>query len=208
MNGTTYAPGLVAEAFSFNGVDQYVDLGSDPTLDLGDFTIEAWVFIDPSTNTAERRVVSRDDYTIEGGDGREYFILKSSSSSGCGNSGVPWLELSPAGGGVGGVCGAGPLSAGWHHLAGVRSGPSLTLFVDGEVSGSGSGPTGIISPDAPLIFGNVNPAQLVEPFAGLLDEAAVFNRAVSASEIAAIYAAGNAGKCRSCMAPPSSIASW
>jgi len=37
--------------------------------------------------------------------------------------------------------------------------------------------------------------QILSPFAGLIDEAAVYNRALADAEIAAIYNAGSAGKC-------------
>jgi hypothetical protein len=37
--------------------------------------------------------------------------------------------------------------------------------------------------------------QVLSPFAGLIDEVSVYSRALSASEIAALYNAGSAGKC-------------
>ena len=45
-------------------------------------------------------------------------------------------------------------------------------------------------------------------FAGIIDEVEIFSRALSAEEIAAIANAGSAGKCRSCVAPPSGLVSW
>jgi hypothetical protein len=50
-------------------------------------------------------------------------------------------------------------------------------------------------------------------FAGLLDEPCVYNRALSPAEIAAIYNAGNAGKCpitpsTNCAPPPSGLIGW
>src|SRR5207244_4055270 len=50
------------------------------------------------------------------------------------------------------------------------------------------------------------------PFTGQMDEIDIFNRALSADEIAAIYHAGSAGKCQqtspACLAPPSGLVSW
>ena len=43
---------------------------------------------------------------------------------------------------------------------------------------------------------------------GKADEVEFFNRALSADEIAAIYNAGSAGKCRPCASPPSGMVSW
>ena len=45
-----------------------------------------------------------------------------------------------------------------------------------------------------LLIGAALPG--LSPFAGLIDEPAVYNRALSAEEIAAIYNAGSAGKCQ------------
>ena len=41
-NGATFAAGLVAQAFQFDGVDDYVDVG--PGFDLDAMTLDAWVF--------------------------------------------------------------------------------------------------------------------------------------------------------------------
>jgi uncharacterized repeat protein (TIGR01451 family) len=45
-------------------------------------------------------------------------------------------------------------------------------------------------------------------FNGLIDEVEIFDRALSAVEIAAIYNAGSAGKCRSCAPVPSGMVAW
>jgi len=207
VNGATYAPGMVGQAFSLDGVNDYVDLGSSTAFDLADFTLDAWVYIDSSTNTGERRLISRDDYTVEGGDGREYYLLKSSSSANCGASNRPYVEINA--GGVAGACSPYDLTTGWHYLAATRSGTTLKLYVDGaEVASTTAASTGIISPDAPLVIGTINPTQNIENFIGLVDEVEIFNRALSAEEIAAIANAGSAGKCRSCVTPPSNMVSW
>src|SRR5438105_1812806 len=42
--GATFAPGLVSEAFSFDGIDGYVSVPDDPVWDFGasEFTIDLW----------------------------------------------------------------------------------------------------------------------------------------------------------------------
>ena len=47
-----------------------------------------------------------------------------------------------------------------------------------------------------------------EYYTGLVDEVEIFNRALSQSEIQAIYGAGSAGKCRTCTPPPANMLSW
>src|SRR5262249_26619118 len=44
VNGTGFASGLVGQAFSFDGVDDYVDLGNPTSLKLtSGITLEAWI---------------------------------------------------------------------------------------------------------------------------------------------------------------------
>ena len=76
----------------------------------------------------------------------------------------------------------------WYHLAAVRSNNMVYLYIDGKLANSGA--VGAIrSSSFPLqLGGNPNEAT-TESLDGLLDEAAVFNRALTASEIAALYAA-------------------
>ena len=48
INGTTYGEGKVLEAFSFDGIDDYVEVLDSPSLNIGtgDFSIEAWIRTD------------------------------------------------------------------------------------------------------------------------------------------------------------------
>jgi hypothetical protein len=46
MNGATFAPGMVGQAFSFDGVDDYVSIPQSANLPVrgtNSFTIDAWV---------------------------------------------------------------------------------------------------------------------------------------------------------------------
>ena len=103
----------------------------------------------------------------------------------------------------GGTAGSGGVSAGvdlalntWTHLAGTFEGGTYRFYINGQLiatnSGQALGPTN----NAPLEIGGSGSC---EHFGGLLDEVSIYNRALSASEIAAIYNAGSAGKC---VSPP------
>jgi hypothetical protein len=217
QNGATFAAGKVGQAFSLDGVDDYVNLGSSPAFDMaGDFTIHAWVSVDPTKNIGDRRVISRDDFKAD--NVRQQYLLKSSVTSdstspsftsACGGAtGRPVFGVFKAGAG-GSVCAPNALSAGFHHLAGVRSGSTILLYVDGALVASRSAISGILAPEAPLVIGQANPTVNTEFFNGLIDEAAIHNRALSASEIQAIFAAGGTGMCKvQCTPPPTNIVSW
>ncbi len=205
QNGATFAAGKVGQAFSLDGANDYVDLGSSPAFDLTDFTIHTWISVDPATNTGERRVLGRDDYSIVGS--VQSYGIKSSSPAFCGD-GRPLFAI-----GKNNIytmlCSPTVLSAGFHHLAGVRDGATVSFYVDGALVATQSSPvTGVISPAAPFVLGRVNPSYPLEFFNGLIDEVAMHNRALTASEIAGVYAAGGNGMCTQCQTPPTELAGW
>lgn len=78
------------------------------------------------------------------------------------------------------------LPTGWHHLAGVRRGRSVTLFVDGVAvaTGEGDDPGGAFDqrPDAPLTIGGGPRAG----FEGDLADVRLWDRAIDPDEIRAL----------------------
>jgi hypothetical protein len=191
VGGVTFASGEVGQAFNLNGVDGYVNFGSAPAFNVQDFTLDAWVSVDPAQNTGERRVLSRDD-VVEAGGARQMYALKTSSNAG--GQGQARIEILKDGIFTA-VTAPSPLTAGFHHLAATRAGSTLSLYVDGVLVASATTTiTGVLSPISPLVLGQVSPAYNGEFFQGLIDEPDVFNRALSPSEIQWIYNAGAAGK--------------
>ena len=71
----------------------------------------------------------------------------------------------------------------WHHIALVREERRIAIFLDGKLELSGEAPAS--TQGAPVHFGG-NPAD-GSTLEGRIDEAAVFNRALSADEISAQY---------------------
>jgi len=72
-----------------------------------------------------------------------------------------------------------------------------TFYVDGVAVGTFD-PTsepGSLANSGPFILGQNAVSSLHTAFKGNIDEVAVYNRALSASEVLAIYNAGTAGKC-------------
>jgi len=88
------------------------------------------------------------------------------------------------------------LDGNFHHLAGTWDGGTTRLYVDGALQGS----VALSSPanntrDVHMDFswGGGSPNRF---FRGTVDEVQIYNRALSASEIAAIFSAGSGGVCR------------
>jgi len=84
----------------------------------------------------------------------------------------------------------------WYHLAGVRGSNFAQLYVNGQLERQ----TNVSFPQDygsyPLFFGSSGEAYWDGKLKGYLDEVSLYNRALSSSELAAIYAGGAAGKCK------------
>lgn len=76
----------------------------------------------------------------------------------------------------------------WHHLALTRNGSRVRLYVDGRMAGTGELP---LPGNVPAFVAIGAPGA----FEGSIDEISLYRRALEPSEIAAIHAAGGAGKC-------------
>jgi len=206
-NGATFAPGLVGQAFSFDGVDDSIDTMAAPSADFNfgasDFTIEAWVrfsatgtspiiFATPQNlNLAQLRLTTNSH--------AEFFIRDSNGIS---------ID----------VIGTTALNDGaWHHLAGVRQGTTGRIFVDGTQQNSlTNAALGMISSPCNFAYIGGNNSSVVcggiaseNLFAGLIDEVSVYRRALSPPEILAIFNTGGAGKCKpTATIAPAGLVGW
>ena len=82
----------------------------------------------------------------------------------------------------------------WYHVAGVRSIGSIKIYVNGILESTKPAPTMTTDTDtASFGLGRYIPENV---FYGALDEISVYRRALSAKEVASIFKAGKAGKCK------------
>lgn len=192
VNGATLGPGLAAQGFSLDGVDDYVSVGDRSSLDFGasvDFTIEAWIR-SPGASVLQNIVDKRAPTGSLG-----YLV----SLTPAGNVEV-WVAdnastvtfLSSA---------SGLDDDSFHHVAVVFDrDAAITMYVDGiqDASRSMSAIGGISNAGAFIIGrGNVNiPLSAHRAFRGTIDELRVFSRALAPSEIQGIVAASSAGVCK------------
>jgi hypothetical protein len=203
QGGATFAPGEVGQAFSFNGTNASIQVADAPNLRFTNaMTVEAWIF--PNRwGGHTREIVSK----WEGGsEQRSYDCnLTVDGRFNCG--------ISPDGtSSATGVSSTNtiPTNA-WSHVAAVYDGVSLSLYVNGQFDSAVALATGIFAGTAPLVIGSTLVSGAF--FDGLIDEPTVYNRALTASEIAGIYNAGSAGKCAptpppGCVQPAPGLVSW
>src|SRR3989338_4371857 len=182
-NGPTWVDGKRGKALNFDGVNDYVGIPDRDYLDLGtsNWSLALWVKTEQS----------------DGG----LFCHDSASAVGCGGD---FYSLEIIGGNAVAKFDAGGLTARatstttvndgkWHHLVLVRSAPKVVnIYVDGVFEDSydysGSGGT-LVNPSRTLTIGALDGANFIN---GLIDEVRIYNRALSATEIQALYKSGAA----------------
>ncbi len=188
----TYTNGNVGNAWNFDGTNQYVDLGTNVgNFGSNDFTIDLWVK-ESATNATQSLIEKREDC----GAGTNNWSLRT-MGSGAG-LGCPSFELSDSSATNSSTGSTNRIDDGyWHHLAVTRKGVCLMLFVDGVFSDYALSPSVVnISNTAPIRVGTnvcIGSDGSV-PLKGQVDEVDFFHRALSPSEINAIYQAGALGK--------------
>jgi PKD repeat protein len=87
----------------------------------------------------------------------------------------------------------------WYHIVGVKNGNVLTVYVNGVEEGSYNGWPTTLTP-APMFFGIGNTPVSPNPFFaynGIVDDVAVWSRALSLEEVSAIYNDGLGKSCAS-----------
>jgi hypothetical protein len=186
QGGATFTNGEVGRAFNFDGTSGCVIVPDSPSLRFtNQITIEAW--INTRSTNADRDIVAK--VGGSGGDNGYEFLLSANSLEGQFNSpGLRWPSAS--------VASPVPIVPGtWNHVAFTYDQSALKLYFNGQpiVTNPWVGPTPINTSTSNLRIGSNDDAH--NYFDGRIDEASIYNRALSASEIAGIYNAGAAGKC-------------
>lgn len=89
---------------------------------------------------------------------------------------------------------ANPSTGAWHHLLGVVRNGTQYIYLDGvQQSETAASKTNISSPTTKTMVGRFYDNNTFFTFYGLIDEVRLYNRALSASEIAALAAGGQPG---------------
>ena len=189
----TFVPGMVGQAFSFDGDGDFVEVPDAPNLNpSSQISIDLWMKPDlnnPMNGCCQGLVQA------------EFYFIAIGAGSVPGTGGVLMAVHEQFSGD------AFALSPGeWHHVAGVFDGTSVNLHVNGQLVAEAPA-SGLIAPSTPGHFlgigtqvggipGPTPPPPNAGHFNGLIDEVELFNRALSTAEIKAIFDAGSAGKCK------------
>ncbi len=186
--GVSFAIGEVGQAFRFDGTNGTVTVPDSPALRLtNQLTIEAWINTRPAN--ADQAIVSKVGIAT-GNNGYQLYLSHQNTLTGQFNSpGQLWpgnaIAYNNSSAIVPGV---------WCHVAWTYDQSAMKLYLNGlPVATNVIGPRAIAVSSINL---RISGADNHVYFGGLIDEPSVYTRALSDGEIAAIYNAGSAGKCR------------
>jgi lysophospholipase L1-like esterase len=194
-NASTPAPtpaaGLVGGAQDFNGSSNYFTVNDDPSIDWAynaSFTIEVWAKF-TNVSGQNKVMIGRDD----GGGGRPHWWLGAQSGTG-----YALFNLIDTNGNGPFVIGSTSLNNdAWHHIVAVRdeSADMNRLYVDGaKVDSASHNYTAGFDASTTMGIGymayNLSPQYYYD---GLLDEIAIYDRALSDAEILQHHTNGLAG---------------
>lgn len=163
-------------AATFDGSHLGVDLGDRYNFEgRKPFTIEAW--INPSIVDNNYRAIAA-DYTAGADTGwtlwsqREFGIGFERHSGGSANTGVP---LSPGS---------------WHHVVGAYDGTTLRIYVDGVLRRTNTDTSSVPANLSHAYIGSwTETSDGIQPFAGGIDDVAIYPYALTAGQVSAHYAA-------------------
>ncbi len=191
MNGIGFCAGRVGTAFCLDGVDDYVEFGDLPSLQLPSLTLSAWVKrTGPATGTwPDLQIIvgragltglpSTDGAYLRWFEGNANFVIVDSAGS--------VLDLR----------GTTPLQDGeWYLITGTFDAATRAtrLYVNGFLDAQGATTSDLPANTVPWRIGASSSG--LETFHGSIDEVQVFGRALAPSEVSAIFAADSAGLCK------------
>ena len=215
LNGTTFAAGRVGQAFSFDGVDDTVDLSAHAdAINLGgEATLEMWVLV-PTDTCRTLFHLKKDD------DNEQYLQVGANCTSEFSNELVTWTYIRDGQKTVEAytttVRSQLISTTTTHYLAlTFNNGGGTEIYLDGTVHfpSSNFGPNegtwgGFDLPIESVTMGG-NTSIAGDFFEGRMDEVTLYSTALSSGQLLPIRNAGQAGKCkpRSCRVAPNSVPS-
>ncbi|MCK4400744.1 hypothetical protein KAW08_00390 [bacterium] len=192
IQGATWVSGVIGGALSFDGIDDYVNCGSDSSLDFGDgtddfpFSFAAWLKRDSNTV-----ILSKYDTSNYPGPLSQQYSLSARLNK------FTVSIFDTSGDYRKGIITTNTFDLNWHHLVATYDGSStvagLNLYVDGikqAVDVIYDDPRYVAMEVTSVSFkigSSIDSVGTHHFFDGIMDEVAIYNRALAPSEIRQLY---------------------
>ena len=173
----SFVDGRTGQGVALNGSSEFLDAGRPVLNTASDYSAAAWVRLDKADG-AFQTVISQD-----GPSNSDFFLQYSGADQRFAMSFAGVRALAPAK----------PEVGKWYHVVGVRDTVKgeLRLYVDGRLAGSVSACLPQAAPTGNTVIGRGkyggNPVDYLD---GTVDQVHLYDRALSAAEIAALYESG------------------
>jgi hypothetical protein len=192
--GVTFSAGEVGQSFLLDGSTSYVDVTNASALNpAGPFSVECWVNGGSAQNYSQCLLVDKSHGFVDGTgwalqtdtSGNVDFFYGIGGSSGASQY-FPYVATTTS-----------VLDSRWHHLVGVWTGTQLEIYLDGQLQNSLAQTTPPAANTRDVEIGSSwGGGTRTRYFGGYVDEVSYYDVGLSAKQVAAIYAAGSAGKCQ------------
>lgn len=172
--GPTLEPGLIYNCLSFDGIDDYVSCGSDPSLDINTFsafTYEAWVRLD--STLVDEAIISKGKFQDMWFDKVELYWFCYVRDISNDSFYAKYTQEHP-------VAGT------WYLLDGVWDGSELSIWVNAVKGAVTAAPASLIDTSADDLTLGWR-LDIAEYLHGKIDEIRIYNRALSPDQIFAHY---------------------
>ena len=190
VGGVTVVSMEVGNAFQFDGRSGYINIGNPEDLNfgIGPFSLEAWFnWTGEGKGKVVNNIIRKSNYGPGTGSGYWLRIGQDLEFSVGATTQSEGQSIATA-----------PISAGeWHHAVATKdSSGNLQLYVNGELHGTVLRQTKNAESTSRSSFAiGAWPDAGSEFFHGSIDEVTVYNRALNASEVRALFDSGSVGKC-------------
>jgi hypothetical protein len=172
------ANGKIGGALAFDGVDDYIECGNNPSVNLtGGVSVSSWIKL--TRHAKDRKIVSNQDDTAGGYKLAVYDDKLEMEIRDSGNG--PTTNRFIDGGTV--------LEPDvWYHVVGTYcQGGSIRAYVNGKLDRESETPA-ILAPSAGALKIGREPCSDLYWFDGLMDDLQIYNYPLSETEVAALYA--------------------
>ncbi len=168
MGNPAFVGGIAGMALSFDGVNDYVDLGNNAAFDITEqITLSAWVNTNDAGSGLHKPYVGKGDnaYAIKHASSNtiEFFIFE-------GTWYVAQVRVDES------------FNGEWHHVAGTYDGNELKTYVDG-ILGATVAHVGLIDVQTHNLTISTNSQESGRYYDGAIDEVNIYDRALSKAEI-------------------------